>query len=599
MGKEEDYKEMFIAEAIGNYEELNRLFTVLEKNIADKNAANHIFRITHTLKGNAMGMGFNDIADLAHVMEDVFGEVKAGRVELDETLFNNLFTANDKLGLLIDAITSGEKVSYKGIRTKLSVFLKNARNDQPISQPEIKPDVLSDAPKEVLTEKVTAPLVEQSEDQLSKKINPAEEVVVAEDPTVPMPEEIEDAPKITMSDLVQVPVRKLDSLMNLVGELIIERDSLIAKNAEYGLNANMFARLQRISSDLQYGVMDVRLVQIGFMFNKFHRIVRDVSKIENKQVNLELEGTEIEIDRNILKIMSDSMIHLVRNSISHGIELPADRLKKGKRETGTVTLAARNEKDAVIIEIKDDGNGIHADAIAKKAIKMGIVSQQYIDQATEDEKIRLIFEPGFSNMDQVTSVSGRGVGMDVVKKATESIGGKVEVLTEVGRGTTFRLNLPSSMTVKGALLFLLGNQEYAVGLSYTEAVISYTKKDIHQINSGLMAYYLGKTISVIFLKDIFCSDSFDAADSKHKLLKTYETLNPDHKLDVLVVSYNNKFVGIVVDKLLQQKEVVEKTLAPPLHNIQMISGATILGNGNVCLMIDIPSIVSKLFFEKI
>lgn len=611
--KEEDYKEMFIAEALGNFEELNKLFTTLEKDIRNKKAINQIFRITHTLKGNAMGMSFEEIADLAHVMEDVFSEVKDGKIELDEELFNNLFKANDKLGLLVDAITSEQKVNYKGIRTKLAVFLNNARLERDSGEDSVQ--CIDEGNKDVEAENSNQESEAASDESLSietelvaiiqeeKVIEVASEIkelggAIIQEEEEEEESESDDQPKIAFSDLVQVPVRKLDSLMNLVGELIIERDSLVSKNAEHGFNSNMFARLQRITSDLQYGVMDVRLIQIGFLFSKFHRIIRDVASIEKKKVDLILEGTEIEIDRNILKIMSDSLIHLIRNSVSHGIEKPEIRLKKGKKEVGRVYLRARNEKDTVIIEIEDDGNGIDVKAIGKKAVKMGIVSQEYINQSTDSDIIMLIFEPGFSNADQITEVSGRGVGMDVVKKATESIGGNIKVETQIGKGSIITLSLPSSMAIKGALLFELNQQEYAVALSYTEAVVSLTKKDIHKVSNGLMANYLGKTISVIFLNDLYSIRNLAELGDEVNLHETFDKVEENQKLDVLVASYGNKYVGFVVDKLLQQKEIVEKTLEPPIHDIDLVSGATILGNGNVCLVLDIANIISTLFNDK-
>lgn len=613
MANRDDYKEMFVAEALENYEELNKLFTALEKDHKDSKAVNHIFRITHTLKGNAMGMGFEAIADLSHVMEDVFSEVKQGKMDLDEELFSNLFKANDKLGLLIDAINTDAKVSYKGIRTKLSVYLKNSRAER---------EGLSDDQTEDASEPVTISDDQNTKDRETGNIaetiaaHEADSDESAEDEqtetsAVPSREDDEEngseyedepaeeeQPKIVFSDLVQVPVRKLDSLMNLVGELIIERDSLISKNAEHGYNSNILARLQRITSDLQYGVMDVRLIQIGFLFNKFHRIVRDVASIEDKKVDLMLEGTEIEIDRNILKIMSDSLIHLVRNSVGHGIEKPEKRRELKKDERGKITLRARNEKDTVIIDIIDDGAGINHEAIARKALKMELVSQEYIEQASVDDIIMLIFEPGFSNAEQITEVSGRGVGMDVVKKATESIGGNIKVKTEIDKGSMISLSLPSSMAVKGALLFELNNHEYAVALSYTEAVVSLTKKDIHKVSNGLMASYLGKTISVIFLNDLYNMNSLSELGDEVNLHATFDQIEAGQKLDVLVTSYGNRYVGFVVDKLLQQKEIVEKTLEPPLHDMELVSGATILGNGNVCLVLDIANIIGTLFNEK-
>lgn len=621
--KEDEYKEMFLAEALDNYEELNNLFTKLEKDISNKKVVDHIFRITHTLKGNAMGMGFEAIAELAHVMEDIFSEVKAGKIILEDDLFNSLFKANDKLGELIDAIKTDKKVSYKGIRTKLSVYLKNALAESTPQEPQEEKKE-TETPKEEETSPFDQ-VVEQIQDETTEeKAEESNEILVEEETQTTKEQEniiaeeekneevkeeededveeeedqYETENKIAFSDLVQVPVRKLDNLLNLVGELIIERDSLIAASIERGYGTNMFARLQRITSDLQYGVMDVRLVQIGFLFNKFNRILRDVAVIEKKKVNLNLEGTDIEIDRNILKIMSDSLVHLVRNSVSHGVEKPEERIKKGKPEFGQVTLRARNEKDTVIIEVQDDGNGINAQVIGKKALEKGIITEEYFKRASEDDLIMLIFEPGFSNAEAITEVSGRGVGMDVVKRATESIGGNIKVKTELGKGSIIQLYLPSSMAVKGALLFELNQQEYAVALSYTEAVVSFTKKDIHVVSNGLMANYLGKTISIIFLNDLYNISRLSELGENGTLHQTYNQLDPNKKLDVLVASYGNKYVGFVVDKLLQQKEIVEKTLAPPIDRVDMISGATILGNGNVCLVLDIANIINTLFKEK-
>jgi two-component system, chemotaxis family, sensor kinase CheA len=768
MGKEDEYKEIFLAEALEGYEELNNLFTDLEKNISDKNAIDAIFRITHTLKGNAMGMGFNEIAELSHLMEDLFNEVKSERISLSRDIFATLFKANDVLGQLIHSLNTGEIVKYKGIKTKLEVLLKNTRPSSPsvqvppiISQPtnsatkietkkveekieddakeeEIKTSISNDIDtkptntneegvtlfekvggkeainavvdifynklisdevlkdffvasdmnlqriklagflahilgspvnysglnmkeaharfsiaeihfnifcnhlaesfnkigidnqtieaimkiiqsmsKEIVnsTEVVKPQIVEVKNDvdalkveepieKTTEKLDDYEETISSNILSTTTDEDLDElndlisSQKIIISDVVQVPVRKLDALLNIVGELIIEKDTLNALNIERGYQSNDLARLNRITSDLQYGVMDVRLVQIGFLFNKFNRILRDVADIENKKVDLILEGTEIEIDRNILKIMSDSLVHLVRNSVSHGIEAPKKRVEKGKPKAGKVTLRAINEKDTVLIEVIDDGNGIDPQAIKRKAIEKGMLLPENAKNISDDEAIMFIFEPGFSNADSITEVSGRGVGMDVVKKATESIGGKIMVKTELGKGSTFTLVLPSSMAVKGALLFELNNQEYAIALSYTEAVVSLRKKDIHKVNSGLVSKYLGKTISVLFLKDLFGKSMKKLTPEEKTFHQSYDELKNDEKLDVVIVSYANKYIGLIVDKLMQQKEIVEKTLFNPVDKIPLISGATILGNGDVCLVLDIPSIINTLFKEK-
>lgn len=587
MGKEQEYREIFLAEAQESQEQLNMLFTDLEKDINNKRAIDAIFRITHTLKGNAMGMGFSEIAELGHVMEDVFNEVKIGKLSLDHSLFDSLYKANDILSELIEAIKEPKTVRYKGIKTKLEVILKNARGTTP-EQANIQNTTITEIKTDV------------QDNQTWDLTNASNETEEVENDIEQVEDEIEEeaTAKIVLTDTVQVPVRKLDALLNIVGELIIEKDSIIAKFTEQGNKASEFARLHRITSDLQFGVMDVRLVQVGFLFNKFHRILRDVASIEDKKVDLVLEGTEIEIDRNIIRTMSDALVHMIRNSVSHGIEKREKRLAAGKPETGKVYLRARNEKDTVFIEIEDDGAGIDHVVIKRKALEKGIITKEYADIMSRDEVLMLIFEPGFSNAEKITEVSGRGVGMDVVKRATESIGGKINIETTIGKGTKFTLSLPSSMAVKGALLFELSKQEFAIPLSYTEAVISLRKKNIHKVNNGLVSSYLGHTISILFLKDLYDMNKMKGIAKENAFHTSYDNLNLDQKLDVVIVSYSNKMVGLIVDKLLQQKEIVEKTLSNPVDHIDLFSGATILGNGNICLVLDVATILGNLFREK-
>jgi two-component system chemotaxis sensor kinase CheA len=552
MSKDQEYQEIFLAEALENYAEINRLLTVLEKNASDAKTIQALFRLTHTLKGNATGMGFDKIAEMAHVMEDFFGEVRDGRIMLGDDIFTSVFKAADTLGELIDALKNPRDVKYRGIKTKLEVLIKNAR---PSHQPE-----------------------KHHEQQ-----TPSTDTEVVEE------ESETESTVVTFSDLVQVPVKKLDNLLDLVGELVIERDRIIANSAKNHA-ANEFSRLNRLSSDLQYSVMDVRLVQVGFLFNKFHRVVRDAAAKEGKQVKFKLEGTETEIDRNILQVISDSLIHLIRNSIGHGVELPEERKRKGKPEEGTITLSASSESDSVFITIRDDGAGIDPSRIKQKAIEKGLVSAQDASLLSDRDLIKLIFEPGFSTMDHVTNISGRGVGMDVVKKALDSIGGTVQVDSMVGEGTIFTLSLPSSMAVKSTLLFELNSQTYAIPLSYTESVISIYKADIHKAANGLVAVHLGNTIHIIFLSDVF-AQSLGESIVRYA---SFDRLHPEQKLEIVVVSLGGKRIGFVVDKLLQQKEIVEKPLRKPFDSVSYLSGVTILGNGHVCLALNIPALLNTL-----
>ena len=572
--KEKKYREMFYAEAYESFEELNQLFTFLEKNPGDKESIESIFRITHTVKGNAMALGINDIAELNHLLEDLFTKVREHEAEMDKALFTLLFRANDKFGQMVESLKTGESVSYQGLIAKLELYMeKNFKSAEEDTTDEISPESISTSDETNETEEI-----------------PAEEGMEEED-------EVTQPTNINFSDQVQIPVKKLDGLLNLVGELIIEKDTIIAKNQKHN-NSNEYKRLHRITSDMQYAIMDIRLVQVGFLFNKFHRIVRDVSELESKEVNLDLLGTEIEIDRNILKTMSDSLVHLVRNAISHGIEGVEERTQAGKPSSGKVTLNARNEKDAVLIEVIDDGKGIDPEAIKKKAIEKGIITQEYAKTLSDKECVHLIFESGFSNAEVVNEVSGRGVGMDVVKRSTESIGGQVMIDSKVGKGTTFTLKLPSSMAVKGALLFEQDHQEYAAPLSFTEAVVSIPNHEIHKVGKGLMANYLGRTMPLVFLKDVFELQGMGQIHGRGQLHQTFEKLEKDEEVNMIIANYNDRYIGIVVDKLIQQKEIVEKTLSKPLDSVELFSGATILGNGNVCLVLNVATIIEHIYSEK-
>jgi two-component system, chemotaxis family, sensor kinase CheA len=578
--KDEEYKEIFLAEALENFEELNRLLTQLEKNPADKSTVNALFRITHTLKGNAAGMGFTAIADMNHVLEDLFGEAREGRIEMNNELFTAVFKGIDVLGSLINAIRDGGEVKYKGIKTKLEVLVKRSATS---SEQVVAPQELTEQTLSSIQEDIRPFTPEPSHDE-----------PLSESDEDSVPGEVDN--KISFSDLVQVPVRKLDNLLNLVGELIIEKDRILASQTVNGLrSSNEYARLTRISSDLQYSVMDVRLVQVGFLFNKFHRVVRDAASVEKKLVTLKVEGTDTEIDRNVLQVISDSLIHIIRNSVGHGIETPEERTRLGKPKEGTITLRANNDTDSVIIEIQDDGKGLDYERIKSKALQRGLISEHDVPNLTNEDVAMLIFEPGFSTMDQVTAISGRGVGMDVVKKTLDSIAGTIKVVSESGQGTVIQLNLPSSMAVKSCLLFELTNETYALPLSYTESVISLYKSDIHKAGGGLVATHLGKNIAVVFLKDVFNAHQVSESDKVNVLHNTFENIHPETKLEIVVVSFGNRTVGLVVDKLLQQKEIVEKPLMKPVDYIRFISGVTILGSGDVCLVLNVPLILHSIF----
>ena len=289
------------------------------------------------------------------------------------------------------------------------------------------------------------------------------------------------------------------------------------------------------------------------------------------------------------------MIHLVRNAVSHGIESPEERVKKGKKPEGTILLRASSDKEYVIIEVIDDGYGVDVEKVKRKVFEKGLATQDTLSTLPDEDIVKFIFEPGFSSVDNVTSVSGRGVGMDVVKKAVDAVGGKINTKTKLGEGTTFSLSLPSSMAVKSALLFVINETEYAIPLSFTEAVISVKKSEIHKVG-GLVTSHLDETISVMFLRDIFeCKEPEELLEPQLLHRNFDQIQEEDSKINIVVVSVDNRMIGFVVDRLLQQKEIIEKPLGKPVENARFISGATILGNGNVCLVLDANDISEFLF----
>ncbi|QCK16661.1 chemotaxis protein CheA [Mangrovivirga cuniculi] len=592
-GKEEEYKQLFMGEGLEQHEALNNLLTELEKNPEDSSIVDEIFRITHTLKGNASGMGFSEIASLAHTLEDLFCAIKHGEFKLNNKIFEAAFKALDVMGKQLSALKDNKKVAYRGIKTRIDVLIRESKSNS--ENQEDNKNTEDNDPSLTIVDQVSDKelpnnngesfsSIQKDEFIISEENGPEEELEVKTNE--------EELNKVTFSDLVQVPVGKLDNLLNLVGELIIERDRITTslEGVECASN-NEFSRLKRISSDLQYSVMNVRLVQVGFLFNKFKRVVRDAAVSENKNVDLQIEGESTEIDRNILQIISDSLIHLIRNSISHGIEKPEERKAIGKPERGVINLRSYNDNDGVIIEIEDDGQGIDIEKVKSKALSKGLVTKEMLSLMNDNEVVMLIFEPGFSTRDNVSSLSGRGVGMDVVKKATDSIGGQINIDTKKGEGTLITLKLPSSMAVKGTLLFQLEDQEYAIPLSYTEAVVSYNKTDLYKISNGIVASHLGKTISIVFLKDLFQT----GGTLRQRIFNSYNKLQKDDKIDIVIVTYNGRTIGMVVDKLLQQKEIIEKPLSKPLDNVDFISGVTILGNGNVCPVLNISTITNSIF----
>ncbi len=546
--REQEYRELFMAEALEYYDAMSQHLSELERNPQEQGALNELFRLMHNLKANARAMGFMDMGEVAHKMETLFGQIRGNERTFTGTLVALTFRAVDTLGTMIRAVGAGQESGG----------------------------------------------AEQLLENLESLIQGEEVVEVTEVPT----EEEADADaarKLELSDLVYIPVKKLDNLLNLVGELVIDRDRILTLAAELGHPALQATaqHLFRISDDLQYSVMDVRLVGAGVLLNKFPRVVRDVAATESKQVELSLAGQDVQIDRNVLQLITDALLHIVRNAVSHGLETPETRQAAGKPAVGKLRISALTERDDVLIQVQDDGRGIDTEAVRKKAIRNQLVTAEAAAALDEQAVWALLFEPGFSMAEKITDISGRGVGLDVVKLAIDSLGGLLRVHSELGKGTTFTLVLPTSIAVKGALLIELDARAYAVPLLHTDTVLALPNDQIFAVGGLLMTRIQDENVPLVPLRQLLYSEGDELLPRA-----TRADLPADGGLhQVLVVSYNNRRLGLLIDRFLRQQNIVVKSLSKPLDTIDLFGGVTLLGSGQLCLVLDVPAL-TRLFLTK-
>jgi two-component system chemotaxis sensor kinase CheA len=546
--REQEYRDLFMAEALEYYDAMSRHLSELERNPQDVAALNELFRLMHNLKANARAMGFVDMGEVAHKMETLFGQIRGNERTFTGSLVPLTFRAVDILGNMIRAVGSGQETGdAKSLLDNLEHLIKG----------------------EEIVETRPAQTEEEAETDAARKLE--------------------------LSDLVYIPVKKLDNLLNLVGELVIDRDRILTLAAELGHPAlQATARhLFRISDDLQYSVMDVRLVGAGVLLNKFPRVVRDVAATENKQVELTLAGQDVQIDRNVLQLITDALLHIVRNAVSHGLEDPQARQAAGKLPTGKLSITALTERDDVLIQVQDDGRGIDTEAVRQKAVRKGLLTAEAAAVLDEQEVWALLFEPGFSMAETITDISGRGVGLDVVKLAIDSLGGRLRVNSELGKGTTFTLVLPTSIAVKGALLIELDERSYAVPLLHTDTVLALPNDQIFAVGGLLMTRIQDENVPLVPLRQLLYSEGDELLP-----LATRADLPPEGGLhQILVVSYNNRRLGLLIDRFLRQQNIVVKSLSKPLDTIDLFGGVTLLGNGQLCLVLDVPAL-TRLFLAK-
>ena len=505
-----------------------------------------------------------------------------------------VMNALDELGEVIRTIPVAEELEQEQFDRSFEVILITASDEGPIQDAVLSISEVEKAETTVIQlggNKEEKPAVSSQEQVLSKpepQLQPAPQpsTAPANRPTpapankpAPQPAQAAaNAKKSHAGQSVRVDIEKLDTLMNLMGELVINKVRLEQIGQTHRLSelTETLEQMDRVTTDLQNIVMKVRMVPVSQVFNRFPRMVRDVTKELNKEINLTIEGEDTELDRTVIDEIGDPIMHLLRNSLDHGIEMPDEREAKGKPRIGEVGLIARHEGNNVVIMVTDDGKGINPDVIRRKAVEKGLFTQEEVDSMEDADAVRIVFLPGFSTAEKISDISGRGVGMDVVKSKIESLSGHVDVETRVNEGSVFKIKLPLTLAIIQAMLVQVQNEMYAIPLASIDSTLSIQPNDISTVQNNEVIVLRGEIIPIVRMEETLMVPH----------------VRDTHELFVVVVHAGDSKAGIVVDKLIGQQEIVIKTLGNLFMGLKMFSGATVLGDGRVALILDIASMLS-------
>ena len=633
----DDMKEImedFLIEAFELIEQIDHDLVELEANPEDLELLNRIFRVAHTVKGSSSFLNFDVLTELTHHMEDVLNKARKGELKITPDIMDVVLESVDMMKGLLESIRDNGSdaaagIDIKNICVRLTQISEGeapsaaaeapaaAPAPEPVKEPEpatpaeeAAPEVsdaelskLSDSEVEAEIERLLK--VRKAEDQArraSKGIAPKSPKEIAPATSAapapaarPAPSRERDTDKkvpaassgaVAQEQTIRVEVKRLDHLMNLIGELVLGKNRLlkIYDDVEERYEGEKFleelnqvvSSLSLVTTDIQLAVMKTRMLPIAKVFNKFPRMIRDLSRDLGKQIDLEISGEETELDKSIVEEIGDPLVHIIRNSCDHGIEDPETRKAMGKPEKGLVQLKAYNEGNHIVVEIVDDGKGLDADMLKSKSIEKGIITEREADAMSEKEAFGLIFRPGFSTAAKVTNVSGRGVGMDVVKTNIEKLNGIIDIESEVGKGTVMKLKIPLTLAIIQSLL--VGTQEefYAIPLASVLETVRVPIDDIYTIDGKNVLRLRDEVLSLVRLSDVFGVEKvFDGGDH------TY----------VVIIGVAEAKLGIIVDTLVGQEEIVIKSMGDYLQNIPGIAGATIRGDGRVTLIIDVGAMM--------
>ncbi|MFA8344012.1 MAG: chemotaxis protein CheA [Rhodothermaceae bacterium] len=586
--------ESFLVETKEILEQLDLDLVELENSPDDSDLLNKIFRSFHTIKGTAGFLGLVKLQKITHNGEDILNKLRKGEMRINEAIMDAILKAYDSIGELVEVIESNKNEDYdaEGVIAQLQSVLDGSApapaakapvveepKQEATPEPEVKPAEEVQAPPAPVEQPVAEPEIEQIE--------------------IPKPKQIVEQPKkdpiqaVTAKkgeNTIRVDVERLDDLLNFVSELVLGRNMLAQINTEANIEyegtklarslSDATRQIDLMTTELQLAVMKTRMVRIGKVFNRFPRVVRDLAKDAGKKIQLIIKGEETELDKTLIEEINDPLVHLVRNSADHGVEAPEDRVKAGKNEKGTITLSAEHEGNNIIITIEDDGKGIDPEKIKEKAISKGIVSAEKAKELSKQEVFNLIFSPGFSTAEKVTNVSGRGVGMDVVKTNVTKLRGIINIESEVGQGTKMIIKLPLTLAIIHGLLVNVDGEIVVIPLNSVIEIVRVSKDAISSVNQN----------EVIKLRDTVLPLLNIAQLLYHKPVIEKD----DDQQYIVVVGIAEKKFGLKVDDLLGQKEVVIKSLGNYLGNVEGIAGSTIMGDGKVVMIADIAELVNKI-----
>lgn len=570
----------FLIEGFDNLEQIDRNLIALERDPTNESLLNSIFRSVHSLKGSSGFLAFRSVETLAHAGENLLGSLRSNRLVLDTEISRVLFSMIDRLRTILVAIerdgTEGSCDIEDMIKTLNEVHQNHMVTQRQISQSSMSCESKSDARCAVESEKFSA-----SSEQSPSKLTDSSSST------------IQDVAITSAADsTIRVDVALLDTLMTRVGELVLARNQILQFTGELG-NTDLMRTTQRlnlITTELQEGVMKTRMQPIGNVWSKFPRLVRDLAVICGKEVRIEMRGKETELDKTIIEAIKDPLTHLVRNTVDHGIEKPDVRVSKGKPIEGCLTLRAFHEGGQVIIEICDDGAGLNLDRIKSKAIEKGLITQEHAARMQEQEISQLIFLPGFSTAEKVSNVSGRGVGMDVVKTNIEKIGGSVDLQTRPGFGTTIKIKIPLTLAIIPALIVSSAGNRYAIPqvnlLELVRLEGDQTNNSIECIQGAPVYRLRGRLLPLVYLRKVLNINEDKEA--------------PPDTVNIVILRADDRQFGLVVDRINDTEEIVVKPLSKQLKGVPVYSGTTIMGDGKVALILDVlglayaSQVISKL-----